>query len=80
MVTPAGVTYFLGSIVVRCVHSCACGLDSGGKPQIWDRAMEALLCLFLVGGIVSESPAVRDWDVDVCKLRSILFYFSNKMR
>jgi hypothetical protein len=61
MVTPAGVTYFIGSIVVRCVHSCACGLDSGGKPQIWDRAMEALLYVFLVGGIVSESPAVRDW-------------------
>jgi hypothetical protein len=73
MVTPAGVTYFLGSIVVRCAHSCTCGLDSGGKPQIRDRAMEALLCLFLVGGIVSESPAVRVWGKMVvvgCCVRS----------
>jgi hypothetical protein len=78
MVTATGVTFFHGSIVVRCVYSCACGLDSGGKPQIRDRAMEALLCLFLVGGIVSESPAVRVWgkmvvvgllcDVQVCSL------------
>jgi hypothetical protein len=60
MVTAVAVTYFLGSIVVRCAHSCACGLDSRGKPQIQDRAMEALLCLFLVGGIATESLAVRD--------------------
>jgi hypothetical protein len=62
MVTTVAVTYFLGSIIVRCVHSCTCGLYSGGKPWIRDRAMEVLLCLFLVGGIVSESPAVRDWE------------------
>jgi hypothetical protein len=78
MVMTAGITYFLGSIVVRCAHSCAYGLDSGGKPQIRDRAMEALLCLFLVGGIVSESPTVRVWgtmvvvgllcEVQVCSL------------
>jgi hypothetical protein len=61
MVTAVAVTYFLGSIVVRCAHSCACGLDSKGKPYIQDRAMETRLCLFLVGGITSESPAVRDW-------------------
>jgi hypothetical protein len=82
MVTAAGVTYFLGSIVVRCAHSCACGLDSGGKPQIRDRAMEALLCLFPVGGIVSESPSVRVWgmmvvvgllcEVQVCSLAKMM--------
>jgi hypothetical protein len=59
MVTAVAVTYFLGNIVVRCAHSCAYGLDSGGKPLIQDRAMEALLCLVLVGGIISESPAAR---------------------
>jgi hypothetical protein len=47
-----------------------------------DRAMEALLCLFLVGGIVSESPAVRDWgkmvvvgllcEVQVCSLAKMM--------
>jgi hypothetical protein len=58
MASAAVVAYFLGSIVVRCAHYCACGLDSGGKPLIRDRAMEAL-CLVLVGGIVSESPAAR---------------------
>jgi hypothetical protein len=57
MAAAAVVAYFLGSIVVRCAHYC--GLDSGGKPLIRDRAMEALLCLVLVGGIVSESPAAR---------------------
>jgi hypothetical protein len=78
MVTVVAITYFLGSIVVRCAHSCACGLDSGGKPQIRDRAMEARLCVVLVGGIVSESPAARVWgkmvvvgllcEVQVCSL------------
>jgi hypothetical protein len=53
MVTAVVVAYFLGSIIVRCAHYCACGLDSGGKPKIRDQAMEALLCLVLVGGIVS---------------------------
>jgi hypothetical protein len=64
MAAAAVVAYFLGSIVVRCAHYCACGLDSGGKPLIRDRAMEALLCLVLVGGIVSESPAARVSGVD----------------
>jgi hypothetical protein len=64
MAAAAVVAYFLGSIVVRCAHCCACGLDSGGKPLIRDRAMEALLCLVLVGGIVSESPAARVSGVD----------------
>jgi hypothetical protein len=61
MMTAVAVTYFLGSIVVGCAHSYACGLDSVGKPQIWDRAMEAWLCLFLVGGIALESLVVKDW-------------------
>jgi hypothetical protein len=59
MATVAVVAYFLGSIVVRCAHYCACGLDSRGKTLIRDRAMEALLCLVLVGGIISESHAAR---------------------
>ena len=45
VVTPVGVTDFLGSIVMCGAHSSSCGLDSGGKSQIWDRAMEALLFL-----------------------------------
>ena len=59
MVTPGGVSEFLGSIVACCARPSPCGLDSGGKPLIRDQAMEALLCLFLVGGIVSESPAAK---------------------
>jgi hypothetical protein len=44
--------------------------------------MEALLCLFLVEGIVSESPAVMDWgkmvvvgllcEVQVCTLAKMM--------
>jgi hypothetical protein len=59
MVMAVVVAYFLGSIIVRCAHYYTYGLDSGGKPKIRDRAMEALLCLILVGGIISESPAAR---------------------
>jgi hypothetical protein len=82
MVTAVVVAYFLGSIIVRCAHYCACGHDFEGKPQIRDRAMEALLCLVLVGGIISESPAVRDWakmvvvgllcEVQVCSLAKMM--------
>jgi hypothetical protein len=59
MVTAMAVTYFLGSIVVRCAHSYTCSLDSGGKPQIQDWAMEARLCLFLVGASPRSRPQSR---------------------
>jgi hypothetical protein len=59
MVTPAGAADFSGSIVVSCALSYSCGLGSGGKPQIRDRAMEALLRLFPSWDIVSESPTAR---------------------
>jgi hypothetical protein len=82
MVTAAAATCFLGSIAVKCAHSCARGLDSGGKPRIRDRALEALLCLFPVGGIASESPTVRVWErmvavgllceVQVCSLAKMM--------
>jgi hypothetical protein len=52
------------------------------KPQIRYRAMEAMLCLFLVGGIVSESPVVSVWgmmvvvgllyEVQVCSLAKMM--------
>ena len=49
MATPVGAADFPGSIVVSCALSYACGLGSGGNPQIQDRAMEALLRLFPLG-------------------------------
>jgi hypothetical protein len=82
MVTAAAATCFLGSIAVRCAHPCACGLESRGKPQTRDRALEALLCLFPVGGIASESPTIRVWEklvavgllceVQVCSLAKMM--------